>query len=409
MAATSGAATAGPLVGGAPRLNSVDLLRGLVMAIMALDHTRDYFTYVRFAPENLAHTYGSLFFTRWITHFCAPTFFFLAGTGAYLSKKRGAELSNFLWKRGLWLVFLELTLISFAWTFSPLPSMGFLVIWALGWAMVFLAILVRLPLKAIAIISVSMIVLHNAFDTVSPAAFGKLSWLWLLLHKQGFYPIGQQFGFFVLYPLIPWIGVMGAGYAFGALLQKPAEQRRRTLLIIGASMIVLFVILRATNIYGDPPAGFGTVSPGPFVVQKTTELTVISFFDVEKYPPSLQYLLMTLGPAIMLLAWFEKVNLRAGIGKFWDKILVFGRVPMFYYILHLFLIHAMAIAVAVLFRQPAKWLIGGAFFNGPAIGYGHGLAFVYLMWLLAVFILYFPCKWYAGVKERRKDWWLSYV
>jgi uncharacterized membrane protein len=408
MAVTSGVATAGPLLGGGPRLNSGDLLRGLVMAIMALDHTRDYFTNLHFQPENLAHTYPALFFTRWITHFCAPTFFFLAGTGAYLSRKRGAELSNFLWKRGLWLVFLELTLISFAWTFVPRPSMGLLVIWALGWSMVFLAVLVRLPLRVIAILSVSMIVLHNAFDTVTPAAFGKLSWLWILLHQQAYYPITQQIGFFVLYPLVPWIGVMGAGYAFGALLQKPAEQRRKTLLLLGASMIVAFIVLRATNIYGNPPIGFGAASPGLFEVQKTSALTLIAFLNVEKYPPSLQYLLMTLGPAIMLLAWFEKVDLKSGMGKFWDKILVFGRVPMFYYILHLFLIHAMALIVALIYHQDARWLIGGFLFGAPE-GYGQGLLFVYAMWLLAVFILYFPCKWYAGVKERRKDWWLSYV
>src|SRR4051794_31982045 len=202
--------TAGPVVTGMARLNSVDLLRGLVMAIMALDHTRDYFSNLTFQPEDLSHTYGALFFTRWITHFCAPTFFFLAGTGAYLSRKRGAELSKFLFTRGLWLVFLELTLIGFAWTFQPQPSLGFLVIWALGWAMVALALLVRLPLKYLALISIGMIVFHNAFDTVKPAVFGKFSWLWLLLHNQGYYPITQQIGFFVLYPLVPWIGVMGA-------------------------------------------------------------------------------------------------------------------------------------------------------------------------------------------------------
>jgi uncharacterized membrane protein len=401
---------AGPAVISGARLNSVDLLRGLVMVIMALDHTRDYFTYVRFAPENLAHTYGSLFFTRWITHFCAPTFFFLAGTGAYLSRKRGAELSSFLWKRGLWLVFLELTLIAFAWSFVPFGGLAGQTIWALGWSMVALAVLVRLPFRAVVIFSVSMIALHNAFDRVVPEAFGKMGWVWTILHRPGFIAIRPpDIGFFALYPLIPWVGVMGAGYAFGALLQKPAEERRKMLLMLGGAMIGIFIVLRATNIYGNPPIGFGTASPGPFVVQKTAVLTVIAFLNVEKYPPSLQYLLMTLGPAIMLLAWFEKVNLKSWIGRFWDKILVFGRVPMFYYILHIFLIHAMAIGVAVLYGQPARWLIGGDFFNGPVQNYGHGLPFIYLMWLLAVFILYFPCKWYAGLKQRRKDWWLSYI
>jgi uncharacterized membrane protein len=393
------------------RLNSVDLLRGLVMAIMALDHARDYFSNITFQPEDLSQTYGTLFFTRWITHFCAPTFFFLAGTGAYLSKKRGSELSNFLWKRGLWLVFLELTLIAFAWTFVPFAGLAGQTIWALGWSMVILALLVRLPFRAITIFALGMIVLHNAFDRVVPGAFGKMGWVWMILHRPGFIPIKPPYvGIFVLYPLIPWMAVMAAGYVFGALLQKPVEWRRKAFLTLGGAMILAFVVLRATNIYGNPPIGFGFASPGPFAVQKTTELTVISFFNVEKYPPSLQYLLMTLGPAIMLLAWFDKVDLKSGIGRFWEKILVFGRVPMFYYILHIFLIHIMAIVAAVVFQQPAAWLWRGAFLSQPPPnGYGHGLAFVYLVWLVALVILYFPCKWYAGLKQRRKDWWLSYV
>jgi uncharacterized membrane protein len=256
-----------------------------------------------------------------------------------------------------------------------------------------------------------MIVLHNAFDRVTPAAFGKLSWLWSILHQPGFVLIKPpQIGFFVLYALIPWIGVMGAGYAFGALLQKPAEERRKTLLTLGGAMIACFAILRATNIYGNPPVGFGFASPGPFAVQKTTELTIISFFNVEKYPPSLQYLLMTLGPAIMLLALFEKVDFRRGMGRLWEKVLVFGRVPMFYYILHIFLIHAMAVVAAAMMGQPIGWILHGGFENGPPPnGYGYGLAIVYLMWIIALVILYFPCKWYAGLKQRRKDWWLSYI
>jgi uncharacterized membrane protein len=304
-----------------------------------------------------------------------------------------------------------LTLISFAWTFIPRPGLGLLVIWALGCSMIALALLVRLPLKAVAVISVGMILIHNAFDTLRPAAFGKFNWLWLILHNQGFYMIKPpQLGFFVLYPLIPWIGVMGAGYAFGALLQKPPEQRRRTLLLLGSAMILAFVILRATNIYGNPPIGFGAASAGPFVVQKTTELTAIAFLNVEKYPPSLQYLLMTLGPSIILLAFFDKVDFKSGIGKLWEKILVFGRVPMFYYILHIFLIHIMAVIVALMIGQPTTALMNGGIFAGPPPpGYGHGLLFIYAMWLLALVILYFPCKWYADLKQRRKDWWLSYI
>jgi len=402
--------TAGTLVVGTSRLNSVDLLRGLIMVIMALDHVRDYFTYLPFQPEDIRFTWGALFFTRWITHFCAPVFFFLAGTGAFLSKKTGAELSNFLWKRGLWLIVLEFTLYLYAWTFTFQPFAVLLVIWALGACMIAMAVLVRLPLKWMATISIAMIVLHNSFDKVRPEVFGKLGWSWLVLHRQGFIPIGKNAGAFVAYPLIPWIGVMGAGYAFGVMLKWPAEKRRKALLQLGAALTVAFLILRATNIYGHQPEPLAKPSEAYFHVQPTLEMTVIDFLDTQKYPPSLQYLLMTLGPSIMLMVWFEKIDLQRGLGRFWDKILVFGRVPMFYYTLHLFLIHLMTIATAFAFHQPTTWLWHGAFFsNQTPPGYGHHLPYIYLMWLTAVFLLYFPCRWFAGVKARRKDWWLSYL
>ncbi len=402
--------TAGPAVIGRSRLNSVDLLRGLIMVIMALDHTRDYFTHLRFQPEDIRFTWGMLFFTRWITHFCAPVFFFLAGTGAFLSKKTGAELSRFLWTRGLWLIVLEFTVYLFAWTFTWTPFFILLVIWCLGACMVALSALVRLPLKVMATISIAMVLVHNAFDSVGPAVFGKLGWLWLVLHRQGFIPLGKNAGAFVAYPLIPWIGVMGAGYAFGTILKMQPEKRRRILWQLGAAMTVAFIVLRATNIYGHQPDPLAKPSEAYFHVQPTVTMTLVDFMDTQKYPPSLQYLLMTLGPSIMLLAWFEKVDLKRGFGRFWDKILVYGRVPMFYYTLHLFLIHAMAVASAFAFGQPAKWLWHGAFFNNqPPPGYGHNLPYIYLMWILAVVALYWPCKWFAGVKARRKDWWLSYM
>ena len=410
--------TAGPLVVGAARLNSVDLLRGLVMAIMALDHVRDYFTHLQFQPEDMRFTYPALFYTRFITHFCAPCFFFLAGTGAYLSRKKGAELSNFLWKRGLWLIILEFTVIAFAWTFLP-PSaifppsgvLGLIVIWALGCSMIFLAALVRLPVKWVATISVAIIVLHNAFDSVSPATFDNLRGLWLVLHQQGFIPIGRG-GVFVAYPIVPWIGVMGAGYAFGAIMKSEAERRRKTLLMLGGAMTLAFLVLRIFNIYGHQPYQQALPSEAFFHAQPTISMTIVDLLDTQKYPPSLQYLLMTLGPSIMLLAWLEKIDLKRGFGKlFWDKILVFGRVPMFYYICHLYLIHLMAIATVFAFHQPGyDWLTHGAFFGARTpSGYGHNLPYIYLMWITAVVILYFPCKWFAGVKARRKDWWLSYL
>ncbi|HWR34502.1 MAG TPA: heparan-alpha-glucosaminide N-acetyltransferase domain-containing protein [Clostridia bacterium] len=400
------------------RIDSVDLLRGIVMVIMALDHTRDFLTYLRFPPEDTSQTYGVLFFTRWITHFCAPTFFFLAGTGAFLSASRGkpiSGLSTFLWKRGLWFMLLEVTLIAFAWSFVPVLPLG-LVIWQLGLCMVCMAAIVRLPLPWIAIFGIATVALHNTLDTLTPAAFGKLGWIWHLVHQPGMIQVaeykGQPVGFFSMYVLVPWVGVMAAGYAFGAVLRKPTEQRRRLLLLMGGTMTMLFVVLRLANWYGNPPAEttFIPWAAGPFHPQATLEATLISFFNVTKYPPSLQFLLMTLGPAIMALAWFDRFNFKSLAGRFGEKLLVFGRVPFFFYVLHLFAIHLFAIVAALAYHQPVKWLLWGGFLLNPMpSGYGHSLPFIYAAWILIVFALYFPCKWFADVKQRRRDWWLSYM
>jgi len=384
------------------------------MVLMALDHTRDFLTHLRFPPELLSQTYGALFFTRWITHFCAPIFFFLAGTGVYLSSTRGkslSQISRFLWTRGLWLVLLELTVIWFGWTFVPHVGGAAIVIWALGWSMVLMAAIVRLPFPAIAVLSLGMIATHNLLDPINPASFGRYSWVWLTLHVPGFYLIKPpQTGFFILYPLIPWVGVMAAGYCFGALVTKPPEERRRVFFRLGLALTLTFLMLRGLNLYGNSPAGLGfgfPFSAGPWQVQHSLSLTVISFFNTEKYPPSLQYLLMTLGPSLILLAGFECLNPSGRLGR---VLLVFGRVPMFYYVLHIYLIHLMAVGVGLLFHQPVSWLLhGGAFLSSPPPGYGHNLPFIYLMWLTVVAILYFPCRWFMRLKERRKDWWLSYL
>jgi uncharacterized membrane protein len=398
------------------RIVSVDLLRGIVMVIMALDHTRDFFTGSAFAPEDMTQTWGWLFFTRWITHFCAPAFFFLAGTGAFLAWGRGktvGQISRFFLTRGLWLVFLELTVVGFAWTFIPGASGG-LVIWCLGWCMVVMAVLVQLPVKWLGLFGIVMIVLHNLTDRVDPARFGKMAWLWTFLHVPGFIPILPRLQFiFILYTVIPWVGVMAAGYAFGAILRKPAAERQRAAFRIGAAATLAFIVLRAAGLYGNPPAGlpFGVpFSTGQWQHFPSLTLTVISFFNVEKYPPSLQFLLMTLGPALMVLAWLDRVTQSGRLNALGRWTLVFGRVPMFYYIVHIYLIHLMAIGVALLFHQPASQLLHGGFFVGPPpFGYGHGLAFIYAMWALAIVLLYFPCAWFAELKARRKDWWLSYV
>ncbi len=393
----------------AGRLVSVDILRGLVMVVMALDHTRDFMSEFRFAPEDLAHTYGALFFTRFITHYCAPVFAFLAGTGAFLSTRRGKsiqQVSRFFLTRGLWLVLLELTIIDFAWGFVPWAHGG--VIWILGWSMVAMALIVRLPLRWIAVLGLGMIGTHNLIDRINPASFGKLNWLWILLHTPGRIPVTANFTFSVKYVLIPWVGVMATGFAFGRLLLH--SERRKWVLTLGISATTLFFLLRVFNAYGNGVAGlpFGYPrSAGPWSVQSSLSLTLISFFNTLKYPPSLDYLLITLGPALMVLGLIDGAKGERGLSRI---LLVYGRVPLFYYVLHLYLLHTMAIVVALAFHQPIWHGPVNADFAQRPFGYGHGLPFVWAAWLLAVAILYLPCNWFMKFRTRHRDWaWLSYL
>lgn len=389
-----------------PRIVSLDIFRGLIMVIMALDHARDFFTNVPFEPESLAQTWPALFFTRWITHFCAPMFFLLAGTGAFLYGQRHTkvELTRFLWTRGLWLIALEFTIVGTAWSFQ-IPFGFFGVIWALGASMVLMAAIVHLPMRWIAGLSLATMALHDLLDRVRPSQFGSWAWLWGILHKRGgvLLPFGARE--FVLFPLVPLAGVMAAGYWLGQLYLMERERRKKLLLVLGAGMLAAFVLLRTTNLYGNPPAGLGGVSQGDFHVQSTFAKTVILFLDVEKYPPSLQFLLMTLGPSFLLLAWLDQTRVPRGLAALWT----FGRVPMFFYILHLYVIHGLAVGVAVLRHEPVGWLFHGAFFGETPEGYGYNLPFVYLMWITALGVLYFPCVWFAELKKRRRDWWLSYL
>jgi uncharacterized membrane protein len=277
--------------------------------------------------------------------------------------------------------------------------------------MVLMAAIVRLPLRWVAVFSCVVIATHDFLDRIRPQQFGSWGWLWTLLHVRGFLLLPFHIPEFVLFPIVPWVAVMGAGYAFGSLYLLEPERRRKVIARLGLALVLAFIVLRATNLYGNPPTGLGGVSQGDWHVQATMEKTVILFLDVEKYPPSLQFLLMTLGPSLLLLAWLDKrtSNSRA-ISGVTSALLIFGRVPMFYYILHLYLIHAMAVGMAVAFYQPVDWLLHGAFWtNDIPAGYGHNLPFIYLMWITAIVVLYFPCRWWAGLKQRRKDWWLSYL
>jgi len=374
------------------RVASIDILRGLVMVLMALDHVRDFFTSVRFDPLDLSQTSVPLFLTRWVTHFCAPTFVLLAGVSAYLMSQRcsRAELSRFLFTRGLWLVALEVTLISLVWTFNVRYDHGvFLqVIWAIGVSMMVLAVLVHLPMRALVLFSFVVICGHNFLDGLQPQDFGAGSSLWSVLHVFG--PIPHAF---VAYPLIPWIAVMSLGYCIGALFELPQQQRVQRFMWLGTASLVAFVVLRAPNVYGDP---------SDWTLQSTTLGTLLSFVNVQKYPPSLHYLLITLGVGLLLLAAFESAR-----GKVGEVLRTFGRVPLFFYVLHIALAHVAA-GVAGYATGFGFTLFTVDFLQVPQ-QWGFSLPVVYLVWILVLATLYPACRWFAAVKRRRSDWWLSYL
>jgi uncharacterized membrane protein len=382
---------------GRVRLDSIDLLRGLVMVLMVLDHSRDFFAAGNFNLRDVNDP--ALFLTRWVTHFCAPVFVFLAGTSAFLYGARGRtvrEVSWFLFTRGLWLVLLELTIIRFAWTFSVFPDFVLLqVIWAIGISMIVLSALIHLPRWAIGAIGVGMIAGHNLLDAVRAEQFGQLGWLWNVLHQPALLHPTAEVTVFALYPLIPWIGVMAAGYALGPVMLREPSSRRRWLVGLGLGVTLIFILLRATNLYGDP---------APWTSHHGIGATLLSFVNTEKYPPSALYLAMTLGPALVALAAFEFAH-----GKVAKLFITFGRVPLFFYLGHLLLLHAMAVAFAAIAHGDVAWLFGVLPIAARSDGYGLGLPGVYLVWMIAVAVLYRPCRWFAEVKRQRHDAWLSYV
>jgi uncharacterized membrane protein len=373
------------------------------MVLMALDHVRDFFGGTTVSPTNLATTTLPLFLTRWVTHICAPTFFLLTGTSAYFVSRRRSpgELSRFLLTRGLWLVFLDAVLVRcFAFQFNVDYHVTVLsVLWALGWSMVALAGLVALPPAAILWIGIVMIAAHNLLDSIRPAVFGSLAPLWTVLHVQGFLINRPGFVVLLAYPLVPWIGVMAVGFAIGRVFDWAPERRLRMLTSAGAAMSVAFVALRWLNLYGDPSRW----SP-----QRSAAITLVSFLNTTKYPPSLLFLLMTMGPALLLLAMFERAAARAP-----SPLDTFGRVPLFYFIFHLVAIHALAIAICAVRYGGVHWM-----FESPDLGHfpiteppGWPLSLpgVYAIWIAIVAAMYLPCRWYAGVKARDTTGWLSYL
>ena len=368
-----------------PRLLSVDVLRGIVMVLMALDHTRDYFG---LAGNPTDPTHASLFLTRWITHICAPTFFLLTGTGAFLSQRRwpARNLSRFLITRGAWLVFLELTVFRFAYQFNvDYRVTMLLVIWALGWAMITLGVLVRFPLGATLAFGVVMIVGANLLDSVR-----SLNPIWAILHGAGLVVQGDHV-VFAAYPLVPWIGVTAVGYALGAVFDWDAVRRRRLLAWVGASCIALFILLRMVNVYGDPR---------PWSPQTTPFATALSFVNATKYPPSLLFLLMTLGPALLILRALDE-----RVPSLVRPAVVYGRAPLFYFLAHFTLIHLLATLTTLLRYGSGHWMVESPRldkypYTSPP-GWGFPLPVVYAIWIAVVIALYPVCRWFAALKAQR--------
>lgn len=394
-----------PLARGRParrRIESVDVLRGIIMILMALDHTRDYLGAAAVSPTNLATTTVPLFFTRWVTHFCAPTFFLLTGTGAFLAgRRRGTRnLAFFLVTRGAWLIVLELTVMRFLWQFNvDYQATVLTVLWALGWAMIVLAALVWLPTWAIAAFGILLVAIHNALDAVQPAAFGALAPFWTMLHVPGFLipPPGRTV--FAAYVLVPWVGVTAIGYALGTAYTWDEGRRRSFLLWTGFACVAAFIILRTMNVYGDPV---------PWSTQHSATFTFLSFIDTTKYPPSLLFLLMTLGPALLVLRTVDEWTPRL-----LQPAVVYGRVPMFYYLAHVLVIHLIATAAAIVRYGSAHYAV-----TSPSLadypmtqppGWAAPLPIVWVAWICVVLVLYLPCRWYADLKARSGSALLSYL
>ncbi|HUS03842.1 MAG TPA: heparan-alpha-glucosaminide N-acetyltransferase domain-containing protein [Chitinophagaceae bacterium] len=383
------------------RIQSIDLLRGIVMVIMALDHVRDFFHWSAFKydPLDFSHTSTPIFMTRWITHFCAPVFVFLAGTSAWLIgvRKGKKALSKLLLTRGLWLLLVEVIVMNFAFFFDiHFNAIVLQVIWATGISMIFLSFLVFLPKRILLILALLIIGGHNLLDNFHVEGNGADAVVWSMLHELKFFTFGK-FNLLILYPVLAWIGVMCAGYCFGELYTNyDAARRKKLLIIIGSVCIILFIVIRYINVYGDL---------SHWHKQNTPVFTVLSFINTTKYPPSLLYILMTIGPAILVLAFIEGPLSKAG-----KIISTYGRVPMFYYIIHFYVIHIGFIIAALLTGYNWDKAINAGPITQPLPDYGFKLWQVYLIWITIVALLYPLCRWYSNYKLRNpQKWWLSYL
>lgn len=395
--------TAMPQTRAAYRVDAIDLLRGLVMIIMALDHTRDFFHKDAFTqdPLNMDTTTPILFFTRWLTHFCAPTFVFLAGTSGWFQhlRKPKKSLSLFLVKRGLWLIVMEMTLVNFSlWFDIHFGVVALQVIWAIGISMVFLGLAVWLPFAAIFGIGLLLVLGHNALDFWEQGRQTVPIW-YALLHRPGVYPITAEHQLLLTYPSLAWTGLMLLGYCFGNLFTAyEGAQRRNILTWLGLGVILFFIVLRGSNSYGNPES---------WSTQKNGLFTVLSFLNTRKYPPSLLFICMTIGPAILFLAWAGNAK-----NRLTGFITVYGRVPFFYYVLHFYLIHLISAALTL----TRGHTLADGIYKAPSLipnfiypGEGYSLPFVYAMWLLIVVALYPLCKWFSNYKRTHTQWWLRYL
>ncbi len=390
------------------RIDSIDVLRGIVMVIMAIDHVRDFVHDQAYTgdPLNVLTTTPVLYFTRWITHLCAPTFVFLSGLSIYLQslRKSKAELSSFLFKRGIWLIFVEFGLISLAITFNPLYNLLLLqVIWAIGISMVLLGFLIRLPFQVLLAIGLVIVLGHNLLDFPEAAPGFKAGFWWDLLHHGYFaiYPIVGDHFLAIMYPFVPWTGLMILGYCFGIFFTSKftSAQRQKILGMFGLSLLGFFVVLRLINVYGDPH---------PWTIQKSDFQTFLSFMNVNKYPPSLAYMSVMIGIALLALAFLENIQ-----NKISSIFRVFGRTAFFYYIIHFYMGHLVAMVLFFYNGHSYDDAIKGLqkipfLFAIP--GEGVGLGLVYLIWMLLILSLYPLCKWYDTYKTVHKEkWWLSYL
>jgi uncharacterized membrane protein len=387
------------------RVSSIDIMRGIVMVIMALDHARDFLHLgaVAYNPTDMATTTPALFFTRWITHFCAPTFVFLAGTSIYINAQRKPkkDLTYFLISRGLWLILLELVVVRFGLFFNVYYDIIVLqVIWVIGASMIIMALLIHVPYYVVMTLGLIILFGHNLADTMQLKQGDTFFPVWAVLRQSGFVTLSSDHAILAFYPLLPWAGIMMLGYCLGRLYQNDFDpaQRQKLLFRIGCTCIVLFILIRFTNVYGDPSV---------WSVQKNNLFTIMSFLNTTKYPPSLLYALMTLGPVLVLLSVMDKMNL-----KILQPFAIFGRVPLFFYILHFYLIHTTALLLFMNKTGTPMSDIDFHFnksFGGITPEAGYSLFWVYISWMAVILFLFPVCKWYNKYKSTHTDWWLSYL